>query len=217
MKEVRTSMAKVQAEIRGLAAQVQDHPVYQELRSGNLSPERYQLLLWSLRQVHLAVERQAENTRADSVRAVRGKLSTKVPALERDLVAACGKHLVVPSLVNEPLDGFCTSMEKPTTPARMLGRLLLAEALLAGHAVLYSGFSTTPALPAGAGCYFALGHDAAQFQEICAAFAPGLVGEVPASNAYQAAQAMRGVLVATLDAVMRTTARRRSIPAERTA
>lgn len=219
MKEVQTSMGKVQADIRGLAAQVQDHPVYQELRSGRLSLERYQLTLWSLRQVHLAVERQVSASRAETVRHIWAQLGRQVPALERDLVAACGKRLDVPRLVNEPLDGFCTSMEKPTTPARMLGRLLLIEALLAGHPLLFSGFSTNPALPSSAGSYFSSAHEADGFARVCDRFALGLTGEVPASNAYQAAQAMRGVLIATLDAVMRTTARRRALtqPAEQTA
>lgn len=217
MKEVQSSMGKVQSEVRRLAAQLQDHAIYQELRAGTLSLERYQLLLWSLRQVHLGLEQQAWDSRSDGVRKVCAQLTRKVPDLERDLVAACGKTLVVPHLVNEPLDGYRASLEKPTTPARILGRLLFSEALLAGHAVPHSGFAANPQLPSAAAHYLQRIADVDDYAVVCEHFAPGLVGEVPMNNAYQAAQATRGALTAALDAVLRCTARRRGAIAERSA
>jgi len=217
MKEVRSSMNKVQSEVRRLAAQLQDHAVYQELRAGTLSLERYQLLLWVLRQVHVGFETQAWDSRSDSVRRVCKQLTRKRPALERDLVAACGKTLVVPRPVNEPLDGYLASLDKPTTPARILGRLLFAEALLAGHAVPHSGFVSNAQLPDTAGDYLSRALDADEFAEVCQLFAHGLVGEVPVNNAYQAAQALRGALTAALDAVLRCAAQRRVNLEERSA
>lgn len=205
--EAVTSMSELHAEVRALSSRVHDQVIYRELSAGQLSLERYRLLLWALRQVHIGVEHQLEAARQPAVKEARKVYRRKVPFLERDLVAACGKELVVPPRVNAPLDDLLGRLSRPTTPARTLGRLVLLEALRAGHALPLSGFAASAELPSDAGGYLGICLDDAGFEEVCTPFKGGLTGEVPQSNALQAAGELADALRLSLSVITNVTDR----------
>lgn len=202
MTEPRMSLAKLQADVQSLAKLTQRHALYVDLAEGELSLHGYQLMLWVLRQVHKSVEAQAAASRTTPVKAVRKHLTLKRPQLERDLVAACGYSLTVPRALSAVLDSKLAGFNKPTTPARVLGRLLFLEAILMLTQEVSEGLDASAHLPVASRSYLNGRTDSAAFLATFELFAESLVGEVAQTNAFQAARDLSECMFAAFDTVI---------------